>query len=243
MPPLPTNVKLYQHLDQHVRHGRATLIQQVGGRQRQEDAALLGNHLWAVADGMGGHPSGDQAARDALATLAGQLPAPASAQQLSAATAAADQAVRALATGTVRNPGTTLVAAGLDPDQARIHGVWCGDSRAYLLRPDASLIALTADHANLFGGLEHSLGDHFSEPHYHETFSCELAAGHQLLLTTDGLTGPYGDQHELLETHLAAHVTDAVDYAQTHGTDNITALLIDLGTWADSGAVGSHPSG
>jgi len=203
----------------------------INARDQQQDAALTTGHLWAVADGIGGHPDGDVASRTALDTLAAALPGPADAGQLARAAHAAHQAVSCLAEpGHWRNPGTTLVAAVLDPSGTAIHGLWCGDSRAYLRHPDGTVQPLTVDHAETFGGITHALGAHAhtGADYQAEGFTLTLPAGGQLLLATDGLTGPFGGDDRRFEAALAGGLASAADQAEQHGRDNITAVLLDL---------------
>src|SRR5688572_18981143 len=86
--------------------------------------------LWFVADGMGGHASGDVASRLVKETLLGsalQLPLPAAVRRAheEVAQTAADNIVHA-------NMGSTVVAARVANRHAEV--AWVGDSRAYLWR-------------------------------------------------------------------------------------------------------------
>ena len=134
--------------DPLIRAGSAT---DVGlKRARNEDSFVMRPQagLWAVADGMGGHGYGDVASRMAIEALTGLDAAPSGEALLAdveRAVAAANREMRGFAErhGDVVM-GTTLVAL-------LIHGahfacLWCGDSRAYLLRAGA-LRQLTRDHS------------------------------------------------------------------------------------------------
>ena len=102
--------------------------------------------LWAVADGMGGHQSGDVAAQIAIDAL-GDL---ASSGQI----LCGDDILRTLQSANTliydryadagRRSGTTIVAALLVDDRLEIF--WAGDSRAYRLRGD-TWQQLTRDHS------------------------------------------------------------------------------------------------
>lgn len=121
------------------------------GRHRRENQdrfalaeAAGGRLLVAVADGMGGHPSGAEAAWRAVAALVSSaLPEAAETalqQSYAAATAAVAELSRRLG-GVVT--GTTLVAALLDPSAMVVANV--GDSRAYRVRAGVAQ-QLTRDH-------------------------------------------------------------------------------------------------
>jgi len=225
---------IYQSDNLRCTDGAAELVQRLVERKNQQDAALTSPYLWAVADGMGGHPRGEDASRVALTILADQLDGPGTAEQLASAAAAADQAVVALADGGKGgNPGTTLVAVLLDPSGEKLYGLWCGDSRAYLQYPDGQLEQLTTDHANPLGGIEAALGDHarFECGYQPETFAISTDTAGALILATDGLFGPYGTSlgEELaFETALAAGLVTASDRAEKQGSDNITVLRLDF---------------
>lgn len=103
-------------------------------------------NLWAVADGMGGHQSGDVAAQIAIDAL-GDL---ASSRQI----LCGDDILRAIQSANTlifdryadaeRRSGTTIVAALLVDDRLEIF--WAGDSRAYRLR-GGTWQQLTRDHS------------------------------------------------------------------------------------------------
>ena len=110
---------------------------------------FVGRCLWAVADGLGGHPGGDAASAVAIRALAeydqpaedpGALPA-----ALGQAITAAAEAVRQAAGAELwlHNASTTLTAMMRAGDRVAIGHI--GDSRAYLLR-SGRLRQLTTDH-------------------------------------------------------------------------------------------------
>jgi serine/threonine protein phosphatase PrpC len=119
-------------------------------RSRNEDSFLMRPDagLWAVADGMGGHGGGDVASRMAVDALARFPVGPSAAARLKAvesAVIAANAEMRAYAAAQGRGVmGTTLVAILVYEEHFAC--LWCGDSRAYLLRGGA-LKQLTRDHS------------------------------------------------------------------------------------------------
>jgi serine/threonine protein phosphatase PrpC len=117
-------------------------------REINEDRFLVRSErgLWAVADGMGGHSAGGDAASaamDELARLAddGHTISEAS---IHAALNRANRRIRAGARGHSAVSGTTVVVAWLDG--ARLRVFWAGDSRAYRLRGGEAR-RLTRDHS------------------------------------------------------------------------------------------------
>ena len=135
-------------VDSLIRAGAAT---NVGlQRARNEDSFVMRAEvgLWAVADGMGGHGFGDVASRMAAQALNGLAAAPSGEALLAAveqAVMAANRDMRAFAERQSHPVmGTTLVA--LLMFRAHFACLWCGDSRAYLLR-DGALRQLTRDHS------------------------------------------------------------------------------------------------
>jgi PPM family protein phosphatase len=99
--------------------------------------------VWFVADGMGGHASGDVASRIVKETLL-----EAAASPLEAAVQKAHEAVVTAAANTpaYNNMGSTVVALRVAERRAQV--VWVGDSRAYLWR-DRGLRPLSRDHSFL----------------------------------------------------------------------------------------------
>ncbi len=98
--------------------------------------------LWAVADGMGGHHSGDVAAQNAIDSL-DILERP-SASGILRALEAANAAIYAKSATEGQRSGTTVVAALVTGGMIDIF--WAGDSRAYRIRAD-TLELLTRDHS------------------------------------------------------------------------------------------------
>jgi protein phosphatase len=119
-------------------------------RTRNEDNFLLRPEagLWAVADGMGGHGGGDVASRIAVDALRRLTVEPTGQGRLAAVEAAVEAANADILHFAAREGravmGTTLVA--LLVFEAHYACLWCGDSRAYLMR-DGALRQLTRDHS------------------------------------------------------------------------------------------------
>lgn len=122
----------------HVGHVRAV------NEDRVLDSPQVG--LWAVADGMGGHQSGDVAAQiaiDALGDLVSRTPQPCGAD-IVAALQSANAMIYDRYGDAERRSGTTIVAALRTNHQIEIF--WAGDSRAYRLRSGRWQL-LTRDHS------------------------------------------------------------------------------------------------
>jgi protein phosphatase len=206
-------------------------------RDSQQDAFLVTTTVCAVADGMGGHADGARAATVALEALAAASPDVSTARGLAQAVKLADDAVCELADAAWRNPGTTLVAAVVDEHADAVHGVWVGDSRAYLVDAAGNVTCLTDDHTDHFGALVRALGDHgrlvFASPGH---FTVSVGHGHRLLLCTDGVSGPADRLVGCGEDTIAELLTHGVDHlvrtTAEHGSDNATALLIDVDAFA-----------
>lgn len=121
-------------------------------RQANEDSFLVGEHLLAVADGMGGHNAGEVASAMAVQLLreaAGQqIKSPESFTKL---VSTINGAIFAAATGTTkqRGMGTTLTAiaiAGSTSTDGHVVVANVGDSRTYIVR-EGELRQVTVDHS------------------------------------------------------------------------------------------------
>ena len=217
--------------------------------------------LFALADGMGGHPEGDVAAQLALQALAAAF-------QRDATPALADPAAflhdgllaghhllrdYAARKGLHDTPRTTLIACVMQADAA-----WwahCGDSRLYLVR-NGELVVRTRDHsfyelqraARPAGGGERvsrnvlftCLGSP-SEPVVDTAGPLWLESGDRVLLCSDGLWGGLDD--DLITAQIAARpvsesVPELVEMALRKGgrkCDNVTALGVEWES-TDNGA-------
>jgi serine/threonine protein phosphatase PrpC len=219
----------------------------VGRRAQNEDTFLIDRELGliVVADGVGGHQSGQVASRLTCEVLQREIAAGANLGQ------AIDQANREVIEAVQRGDGkpgmgSTVVALLLTQDGYDI--AWVGDSRAYLW--DGKLSLLTRDHslveAQLAAGrisLEeartHRLRNvilqavGLQEPGKLDigTNAGKLAPDSCLLLCSDGVTDPL-DNAQLCQ--LLSERTSAVDTCrrmidkalQCGGRDNATAVLI-----------------
>ncbi len=221
-------------------------------REGNEDALLVRDSVYAVADGMGGHLAGEVASATALEPveqLDGRIfPDHAAAvTALRDAVVAANERVSQLAAANpdYRGMGTTLTAALVEG--RRLHVAHVGDSRAYLLR-DGHFSQLTDDHTlvqHLVDEGQITREEAARHPQRSvitraigvswdvdvDSMSLELQAGDQLLLCSDGLTGVVEDQviaDTLLETGDPDEaVTALIDRAnEAGGPDNITVLLL-----------------
>lgn len=223
-------------------------------RRRNEDSAYAGQWLLAVADGMGGHVSGDIASATAIEAMQSYdrpfEPADLS-TALGLAVNAANRALNReiLAASELAGMGTTLVALLWAETTAVVANV--GDSRVYLMRNNGlreksipQLIRVTEDHT--YGNL---VSDAASVPNLPERISRfldgrvdgrspdlairELRGGDRFLLCSDGLSSVV--PHELIYGAMATPgapgetadhlVRLAVDRG---GPDNITVIIMDV---------------
>ncbi len=220
--------------------GKATEMGLV--RRRNEDALLVdgSRRVFAVADGLGGHPAGDVASQLAIevldTTLQNVSDGRAPERVLVEALRAAHQALVADAwqEPSRRGMGTTAVVAHLPVSEREAWIAHVGDSRAYLLH-EGQLNQLTRDHTTggpfLRGRITQALGatGEISPDLAH----IELQRGDRLLLCTDGLTDMVSEED--IE-RIAASVDDAqracdqlVDAAIAGGgADNVTIIVLDV---------------
>ena len=237
-----------------------------GGRETNEDRMgycfTREAGLFALADGMGGHPEGEVAAEIALQTLAALFqqearPVLADPQRFLQETVvvAHQQLLRyAASKGLSDTPRTTVVVCILQGNQA-----WwahCGDSRLYLVRA-GKLIARTRDHS--YSELQEALGrvSRSGEPFNRNVlFTCLGSPGRpmvdcqgplmlepsdRLLLCSDGLWGSVDDaeivQH-LSDQNITEAAPELVEQALRRGgtrSDNVTVLAVE---WEGEGEPG-----
>jgi serine/threonine protein phosphatase PrpC len=244
-------------------------ISRKGGREKNEDRMgycyTRDSGLFALADGMGGHPEGEVASQLALQTLSAMFQReakPKLAEPLrflhDAIIAGHHQLLRyATERALVDTPRTTLVACLLQGNAA----FWahCGDSRLYLVRGD-KLVARTRDHS--YSELQEALaqvvpmGDKYNR---NVLFTCLgspgkpvvdtagpllMHPGDRVLLCSDGLWGALSDQ---VITEVLAHnpISDAVPELVERAlreagakSDNVTVLAVEWEAAEDTDAVG-----
>jgi protein phosphatase len=209
-------------------------------------------HLFAVADGMGGHAAGEVASEMAVTTLFEAYynsPSTGSvASDLARAVASSNLEVHNAGTAPGRNHmGTTLTLALLKGNRALIANV--GDSRTYLVRQgvplrvthDHSLIqdhidmgTLTpeqAEHSLMRNVITRAIGYHAEVDA--DFFEEELQPGDVLLLCSDGL---HGQVHEPEMGAIVASAPTLQEAAQQlinlanerGGPDNVSVLLVKV---------------
>jgi serine/threonine protein phosphatase PrpC len=233
-------------------------ISRRGGREKNEDRMgycyTRDSGLFALADGMGGHPEGEVASQLALQTLAALFQRDAKPvlqdplRFLHDAVISGHHQLLRYATekALIDTPRTTVVACVLQGNAA--YWAHCGDSRLYLVRGD-KLIARTRDHS--YSELQDTLaqvvpiGERFNR---NVLFTCLgspgkpvvdtvgpllLHSGDRILLCSDGLWGNVSDATitEQLANHaIADAVPELVEQALRNGgpkTDNVTILAVE----------------
>jgi serine/threonine protein phosphatase PrpC len=243
-------------------------VSRKGGREKNEDRMgycyTRDSGLFALADGMGGHPEGEVASQLALQALAARFQKEAKPQLTDPLRFLQDSIVaghhQLLRYATERSlmdtPRTTVVACLLQGKSA--YWAHCGDSRLYLVRGD-KLIARTRDHS--YTELQETLsqvvpmGERFNR---NVLFTCLgspgkpvvdtagpllMEPGDRVLLCSDGLWGSVGDAditEQLARRPISDAVPELVELAlRTAGakSDNVTVLAVEWESAEDTEAV------
>ncbi|HWP19374.1 MAG TPA: PP2C family serine/threonine-protein phosphatase [Burkholderiaceae bacterium] len=233
-------------------------VSRKGGREKNEDRMgycyTRDAGLFALADGMGGHPEGEVASQLALQTMAALFQRDAKPllkdpiRFLHDAIIAGHHQLLRYATekALIDTPRTTVVACVIQNGAA--YWAHCGDSRLYLVRGD-KLIARTRDHS--YSELQETLasvvpmGERFNR---NVLFTCLgspgkpvvdtvgpmlLHQGDRLLLCSDGLWSSVPDA-EIVEQLAVRPVSDAVPELVEQAlrraggkSDNVTVLAVE----------------
>jgi serine/threonine protein phosphatase PrpC len=243
-------------------------VSRKGGREKNEDRMgycyTRDAGLFALADGMGGHPEGEVASQLALQTLAALFQRDARPvlqdplRFLHDAIMAGHHQLLRYATekALIDTPRTTVVACVLQGRAA----FWahCGDSRLYLVR-GGKLIARTRDHS--YTELQNTLSQVVPiDAKFNRSvlFTClgspgkpvvdtvgpvTLQTGDRLIVCSDGLWSQLGDEEivDLLSTRsLQDGVPEMVERALRNGGshgDNVTVLAVEWEAVEESDSV------
>ena len=229
-------------------HGVATSVGRV--RRVNEDSYLAVPPIYAVADGMGGHGSGDVASRLAIEALARCVELrPLFTEAVLHALEEANQVIVSRAEPPSRMGTTVTGVAGLETtggDHLMVFNV--GDSRVYRLAADR-IVQVTVDHSEVqelvlagvlsreqarthprrnvvtraLGAAPSLQSDHWLLP---------AVGGDRFLICSDGLTGELPDEVilPLLTVGGPQQAAEALVAAANDagGRDNITAMVVDI---------------
>lgn len=233
-------------------------------RKTNQDRALFSPNVGAVADGMGGHQGGEQAAAitiDIMSGLTGALDR----DRLLDTVRAANQAVfDESERPELRGMGTTIVAAALHAAEARMTMINVGDSRGYRLR-DGELEQVTVDHSLVEELVRQGrITEEESRTHPQrnivtralglandieiDVFDLDVRHGDRVLLCSDGLFNEVDvdviaeQLRTIPEADLVADVlvTLACDGG---GRDNISVVLLDVVDDEDPAAIRAAAEG
>jgi PPM family protein phosphatase len=244
-------------------------VSRKGGREKNEDRMgycyTRDSGLFALADGMGGHPEGEVASQLALQTLAAMFQREAKPSLKdplrflhNAVIAGHHQLLRyATERALIDTPRTTVVACVLQGNAA--YWAHCGDSRLYLVRGD-KLIARTRDHS--YTELQETLaqvvpiGERFNR---NVLFTCLgspgkpvidtagpllMQQGDRVLLCSDGLWGSVSDAEitsQLAQRPISDAVPELVEQALRNAgpkSDNVTVISVEWESAEDADSTG-----
>ncbi len=246
-PAPPEPLRKGPEVTRDLRTGSAT---HMGGRATQQDAVLVSDELFAVADGIGGLRDGEVASRLAVDTLKATFAVDHSVSGLLKAGREANRVVwrQGAADGGDATMGTTLTAVAVTSDAAAVV-LHAGDSRLYHFRA-GRLHQLTHDHtlvAELIRAGELSEQEAQAHPHRHvltralgigpdleiDHAGVPCQPGDRLVLCTDGLVKELSDDDIGTALALEEEPTLVADKLVTSAVergaeDNVTAMVIDV---------------
>jgi PPM family protein phosphatase len=245
-------------------------VSRKGGREKNEDRMgycyTRDAGLFALADGMGGHPEGEVASQLALQTLSAMFQREAKPKLadplrfLQEAIIAGHHQLLRYATerALMDTPRTTIVACLIQGKQA--YWAHCGDSRLYLVRGD-KLVARTRDHSysELQETLSHvvPMGDRVNR---NVLFTClgspgkpvvdtagplVVHPGDRVMLCSDGLWGALPDSaitEVLTKRQISDAVPELVERALREAgekSDNVTVLAVEWESAEDNDSKGA----
>ena len=245
-------------------------VSRKGGREKNEDRMgycyTRDAGLFALADGMGGHPEGEVASQLALQTLSAMFQREAKPKLadplrfLQEAIVAGHHQLLRYATerALMDTPRTTIVACLIQGKQA--YWAHCGDSRLYLVRGD-KLVARTRDHSysELQETLSHvvPMGDRVNR---NVLFTClgspgkpvvdtagplVVHPGDRVMLCSDGLWGALPDSvitEVLTKRQISDAVPELVERALREAgekSDNVTVLAVEWEAAEDTDSKGA----
>ena len=229
-------------------------------RAVNEDSLLARDPVFLVADGMGGHESGDRASRAAIEAFSGVFgatPDGAPTPQIEAVLDRARAAVAGISAQTERGAGCTLTGA----IRTSVDGVphWyllnIGDSRVYLQR-GSELVQVTRDHSlqeelRAEGSsdaarvsrnvITRALGSLDSR---HDAWMVPIENGTRMLICSDGLTTEVSDADLLAVLAMGGRAEATAEElvrraCAAGGRDNISVVIVDV----VSGGTGSDAQG
>ncbi len=241
-----------------------------GGREKNEDRMgytyTRDSGLFALADGMGGHPEGEVASQLALQAMSAlfqrqakpTLADPAEFLQMAIYSGHQQLLRYAARRGLADSPRTTVVACVLQGDSA--YWAHCGDSRLYLVR-GGKLIARTRDHS--YSELQQSLNSLMptngpfnrnllftclgspGKPLIDSSGPFVLQGADRLLLCSDGLWDTVSDDtitEQLSCRAIGEAVPELVEQALRNGgptCDNVSVMALEWeGAEEPAGATG-----
>lgn len=209
-------------------------------------------NLFIVADGMGGHKSGDFASQFVVDRLCCEIENYISDNSdiitiLNAVISKVDSQLmlKADSDNKYKGMGSTLVLATVIEDELIVANI--GDSRLYILMD--SLTQITEDHSVVMDLLKKSIitpeqAENHPEKHkitramgygsYPDFYRISINKGDKILLCTDGLTKMVSDNviEDIIRRgveNFETIVDELIDLANNNGgMDNISAILVDI---------------
>ncbi len=223
-------------------------------RSGNEDSYVAGQHVWAVADGMGGQAAGAVASRIAVRCVQSRDESgPLDQIELGSLLDLINQRILAYGHGHPKAAGlgTTLAGVALTSLAGQSH--WLvfnvGDSRVYRLT-DGRLRRETVDHSEVQSLIDHgeiTFQEARSHPQRNILTRClgsvhtpkadiklvPCLPGDRFLICSDGLTGEIDDgiiRDILLEARTSRQATEALVGAalEQGGRDNITVVVVGV---------------